>query len=231
MARRSLLLSAAAGMTAAAAVAGYAAASARLRPRLRRAEVQLRTDALTGAANRAGLMADLRRRSDGEQDFVVALLDLDGFKQVNDRLGHAAGDRVLVDVVARLQAVVDGVDGLVARLGGDEMVVVAASPSAEVSSDLGTAIVLASAEFFPVGDDLWVSASVGLVHALPGDDPRRLLATADHLMYQAKALGGGQVIEQDLEFELDEVFERPGFRSRDLVCGHDELAVITRRAE
>jgi len=230
MGRRSLLLSAAAGMTAAAAVAGYTAASARLQPRLRLAEVQLRTDALTGAANRAGLMADLQRRSDGEQDFVVALLDLDGFKQVNDTLGHAAGDRVLIDVVKRLQAVA-GVNGLVARLGGDEMVVAATSPSAEASSDLGNAIVLATAEPLLGDTDQLVSASVGLVHGLPGDDPRRLLATADHLMYQAKALGGGQVAEQALEYELDEVIERPVFRSRDLLGSQTRLTMTTRRAD
>jgi diguanylate cyclase (GGDEF)-like protein len=231
MARRSLLFSAAAGVTAVAATAGYAAASFRLQPRLHRAEAQLRTDALTGAANRAGLMADLDRRSAGEHDFVVTLLDLDGFKQVNDTLGHAAGDRVLVDVVQRLQAVVDSVDGLVARLSGDEFVVVATSLSAEASTDLGNAIVLATAEPLLGDTDRLVSASVGLVHALPGDDGRRLLATADHLMYQAKALGGGQVAVHELEYELDEVFERPGFRSRDLVRAYDELAVATRRAE
>jgi diguanylate cyclase len=214
------------GMTlvaASAAAAGYAVAA-------RRFQALLRTDALTGAANRAGLMADLDRRSRGDEEFVVALLDLDGFKQVNDSLGHDAGDRVLVDVVARLQAVA-GVNGLVARLGGDEMVVVAPSPSAEASSDLGTAIVLATAEPLLGDTDQLVSASVGLVHALPGDDPRRLLATADHLMYQAKTLGGGQVAEHDVEDELDEVDERPGVRSRDLLNGHYELAVTTRRAD
>ena len=228
---RSLLLSAAAAVTAVAATAGYAAAACRLQPRLQRAEAQLRTDELTGAANRAGLMADLDRRSVGEQDFVVTLVDLDGFKQVNDTRGHAAGDRVLIDVVKRLQAVVSGVDGLVARLGGDEFVVVAASPSAEASTDLGTAIVLATAEPLLGDTDRLVSASVGLVHALPGDDPRRLLATADHLMYQAKTLGGGQVAVHELEYELNEVFARPGFRWRDLVRAYDELAVATRRAE
>jgi diguanylate cyclase (GGDEF)-like protein len=232
MARQSLLLSIAAGLTAAGAAAGYATASRRLQTRLAGLEVRLRTDALTGAANRTGLMADLERRSAGAGDFVVALLDLDRFKQVNDRLGHAAGDQVLIDVVQRLRAVVDGVDGLVARLGGDELVVAAESPSAEVSHVLGTDIVLAASEFFPhTGDDLWVSASVGLVHALPGDDPRQLLATADHLMYQAKLAGGAQVAEQDLAYELDEIAERPAFRSRDLLNGHYELAVTTRRAD
>lgn len=70
-----------------------------------------------------------------------------------------------------------------------------------------------------------VSASGGLVQALPGEDTAGLRATADHLMYQAKAVGGGQVAVQDLEYELDEVFERPGVRSRDLLRAHDELAV------
>ncbi|SNY72769.1 GGDEF domain-containing protein [Paractinoplanes atraurantiacus] len=247
MARQSVLLTA-----AGAAAAGYAAAAVRLQGRLRRmeagnaaassrlrrlqaqlhrAEVRLRTDALTGAANRSGLMSELERRSAGNADFMVALLDLDNFKQVNDRLGHAAGDKLLVDIVARLSVVMTAVGGMVARLGGDELVVVASSASVQDSRAMGPHLVLAAAEPLPGDDDLWVSASVGLVHALPGDDPRRLLATADHLMYQAKLAGGGKVAEQDLEYELDEVLDRPAIRSRDMQRGHAELAAAPRRAE
>lgn len=212
--RRPAPLGFATALTVAAAAAGYAVASRRYR-RL------LHTDGLTGAASRAGLMADLRRRSRGRREYLVALLDLDRFKQVNDTLGHDAGDRVLVGVVQRLRAVVDDLGGLVGRLGGDELVVICPSPSAAASSDLGAHLMLAVAE--PVTADLWVSASIGLVHAIPGDDPRRLLATADHLQYEAKAAGGCCVVEHDLEQELGEVLERPGIRPRDLLDGHREL--------
>src|SRR5689334_21645906 len=72
------------------------------------------TDPLTGVANRAGLAAAWPAAAAGRP--VVAVLDLDGFKPVNDLHGHAAGDRVLIEVARRLRTVARG--GLVARLGG-----------------------------------------------------------------------------------------------------------------
>lgn len=217
----SLLIGSAAALVAAGAAAGHAVASHRLR-------AQLRTDALTGAANRAGLFADLQRRAGADTAYVMAMVDLDKFKQVNDTLGHAAGDAVLVEVVRRLRRVADAPGAIVARLGGDEFAVVAASPSAEVSSDLGAAIVFALAEPWDslASAGLAVTGSVGLVHALPGDDPRALLATADYAMYDAKTCGGDQVVEYD--GELVEVSDRPAWRWRDLRSAHRELAVIGR---
>jgi len=217
----SLLIGSGAALVAAGAAAGHAVTSRRLQGRLR-------IDELTGAANRAGLFADLQRRAAANTPYVIAMVDLDKFKQVNDTLGHAAGDAVLVEVVRRLRRVADAPGAIVARLGGDEFVIVAASPSAEVSTDLGAAIVFALAEPWDnlarVG--LAVTASVGLIHALPGDDPRALLATADYAMYDAKACGGDQVAEYD--GELVEASERPTWRWRDLRAVHRELAVVGR---
>jgi diguanylate cyclase (GGDEF)-like protein len=217
----SLLIGSGAALVAAGAAAGHTVASRRLRK-------QLRTDALTGAVNRAGLFADLRRRSAADQSFVLAMVDLDKFKQVNDTLGHATGDTVLVEVARRLRRVADAPGAIVARLSGDEFVIVAASPSAEVSTDLGAAIVFALAEPWDclARAGLAVTGSVGLVHGLPGDDPRALLATADYAMYDAKTCGGDQVVEYD--GELLEVSDRPASRWRDLRSAHRELAVIGR---
>ncbi|WP_430787093.1 GGDEF domain-containing protein [Actinoplanes sp. G11-F43] len=200
-----------------------------VRARLAKVQAASLRDPLTGAANRAGLMAELRRRSAGEGEFAVALIDLDKFKQINDVLGHAAGDEALIGVVSRLRAVVDELGGLVGRLGGDELVVVVPSASEENSIELGTDLELAVAE--PIDADLWVSASIGLVHATPGDDPRQLLATADHLMYEAKAAGGGRLAEYDLGDELLEVTERPVFRSRELLRTQIAVAEASGRAE
>jgi diguanylate cyclase (GGDEF)-like protein len=202
---------------------------AQVRARLAKVQAASLRDPLTGAANRAGLMAELQRRSAGEGEFAVALLDLDKFKLINDVLGHAAGDAALIGVVSRLRAVVDDLGGLVGRLGGDELVVVVPSPSEENSIELGTDLELAVAE--PIDADLWVSASIGLVHATPGDDPRQLLATADHAMYEAKAAGGGRLAEYDLGDELLEVTDRPAARSRDLLRFQLAAAAAVGRAE
>ena len=176
------------------------------------------TDPLTGLGNRAHFTA--RSRSAGP-DASVVLLDLDGFKSVNDTLGHAAGDRVLVEVADRLRAVCRE-DDLVARLGGDEFVVLLApapAPTAEtetgadaVAVALADRLVVALGQPFLVADRLVsLGASVGLASARdladepdPGD---ALLRDADIAMYAAKAAGKGrvQVFEPTLR---DAVVER-----------------------
>ena len=159
------------------------------------------SDPLTGLGNRALFAA--RSRLAGSAATVV-LLDLDGFKGVNDSLGHAAGDRVLVEVADRLRAVCRD-DDLVARLGGDEFVVLL-SPEAEASGTdtsavavaLADRLVVALAQPFLVADRLVsLGGSVGVAHARdltdevdPGD---ALLRDADIAMYAAKAAGKGRV--------------------------------------
>jgi diguanylate cyclase (GGDEF)-like protein/PAS domain S-box-containing protein len=155
-------------------------------------------DPLTGLPNRALLqdrlgqaVAHLER---GARAIAVLLLDLDRFKVVNDSLGHAAGDRILVTVAERLLAAVRPGD-TVARLGGDEFVVVCDDLHGELDA-VGLADRLASAfaEPFVVDDHvLKVSASVGI--ALARDDsasPEALLRDADSVMYRAKANGGNR---------------------------------------
>jgi diguanylate cyclase (GGDEF)-like protein len=203
---------------------------------VRRALVESRrvasVDALTGLANRAGLMEEMECRAAGVEQFAVLLVDLDGFKAVNDTYGHDAGDLVLVEVAARLSTLVAGA-GLAGRLGGDEFVIVASSPVQVVSKLLGHDLARAVARpiVFTDGVQVEVRASVGLVQALPGDDPRAVLRSADAAMYRAKR-GRGQagVAEFDAVLGLREVAEeRPstGTRLREIAATARDLAGVT----
>lgn len=167
------------------------------------AERLARRDALTGLANRAaiqeGLEAAARRAGQSGRRVAVCLLDLDGFKAVNDELGHLVGDELLVAVGAGLRSAARGRD-LVGRLGGDEFVVVLEDLASE-----GDAVGCAERFLEAVGEAVAgcpgleqhagrVAASLGLaVH--PGSVPRPgdLLGAADQAMYAAKRAGGAQV--------------------------------------
>ena len=152
-------------------------------------------DNLTGLPNRSVLM-DRLTHAVGRRDGSVAVLflDLDGLKGVNDRLGHEAGDRLLVAVANRLRATLRPSD-TVGRLGGDELVVlcedlddVAAAAVAERVLDAVT-----SAGLQAVGAP--VTASIGLARGGAGVEPEQLLHQADEAMYRAKSAGGGRVVE------------------------------------
>lgn len=179
-------------------LAGVVAGRASMRSRLAAATTAAVTDPLTGVANRAGLLTELARHCAGRDPFAVLLVDLDGFKAVNDQFGHVAGDRVLIEVARRLADLVAGA-GLVARLGGDEFVVVATSPVGVVSKLLGDDAARCVAR--PVwvtgrsgSAEVTVRASVGVVQAWPGEDPIMLLTAADEAMFRAKTRG---VVEYD----------------------------------
>ncbi|WP_018223813.1 GGDEF domain-containing protein [Salinispora pacifica] len=184
------------------------------RVQLVRARQEAATDPLTGLANRAGLHEALAAMAGEPYDLV--LLDLDGFKKINDAFGHDAGDAVLVEAASRLTAVLSEVDGAcVARLGGDEMVLVCPSP-APIAGMLGAEVVraLAAPITVPGGRELAVRASVGAVSAMAGDDPLRVLRAADIALYKAKANGGDSVAEYDRAAGLPLVEMRPVVRLR-----------------
>lgn len=151
----------------------------------------LGTDALTGAANRAGLARRAAVALEAGEPFALMLLDLDGFKAVNDTHGHAAGDAVLVALVQRLRTLLREGD-LVARLGGDEFVVLlAGAPPRAALADKARAMarVVAVPLAFE-GRSLSVGLSVGIAsHPGDGRSLESLLRAADTAMYASKRRG------------------------------------------
>lgn len=150
-------------------------------------------DPLTGLLNRRELLerltAALGRVERGGGGVVgVVFADIDGFKQVNDRLGHRVGDAVLVAVARRLQAVVRGEDTL-GRLGGDEFVLVREDASGY--GDLGGLLdLVSSALALPVvveGHRIPVTLSLGVATAVPGQDAQQTLEVADLAMYRERS--------------------------------------------
>ncbi|MFO1223911.1 MAG: diguanylate cyclase [Burkholderiaceae bacterium] len=152
------------------------------------------TDPLTGLPNRRGLqleLADALLRAGGERLLGVFLLDLDGFKDVNDRFGHDAGDELLKQAAQRLRAPLRHRD-VVARLGGDEFVVMATDlPGDEEARRLGHKLLDAFSRPFVVrGEPCRVGLTVGYALApLDGHDADSLLKRADAAMYAGKQAG------------------------------------------
>ena len=149
------------------------------------------TDPLTGLANRRALddqIAQLLRPSAKAGPFKLALLDLDGFKPVNDRYGHAFGDRLLCSVADRLTAIIGG-DGLVVRQGGDEFAVLIPPHSPLMATALAERILIALVRPHRIdGHPITVGASIGIAQ-WPDDAARAedLFDFADRAVYQAKA--------------------------------------------
>ena len=171
------------------------------------------TDYLTGLPNRARLMAGLtaaRGRVAVGGQACLLLLDLDGFKPVNDVAGHEAGDRLLVQVAARLRASVRDGD-LIGRLGGDEFAVLvqdgldeAAALAERIVGDLRTVHASAPAGGPAAGLLFDVSGSIGVTEIDPADDVSATVRQADLALRAAKAAGkncvrtSGQAIDSAL---------------------------------
>ncbi|HEY0239862.1 MAG TPA: diguanylate cyclase [Friedmanniella sp.] len=169
-------------------------------------------DSLTGLPNRAQVMYLMRgalsRAQRGGALVGLLFVDLDGFKQVNDTLGHAAGDEVLVTASRRMEACVRTGD-VVARFGGDEFVVLL-EPVDEEASAVAVAERLVAALAEPAvldsGREVSIGASVGVAIAQDGAlDPERVLMEADVAVYRAKVAGRGraEVFDTSLREELD----------------------------
>lgn len=156
-------------------------------------------DPLTGLANRAHLMAELDRRLtasfSARDPLAVLFVDLDGFKRVNDSLGHSAGDRLLLAMADRLRTQARTGD-LVSRFGGDEFVVVAEQTGGPDGA-LGMArrvLQVLSQPLELAGVQLRPRASIGVALAAERDtDTETLLRDADAAMYEAKVRGANAV--------------------------------------
>ncbi|MFD5427539.1 putative bifunctional diguanylate cyclase/phosphodiesterase [Streptomyces sp. NPDC127084] len=160
-------------------------------------------DALTGLPNRTLFFERLEKAlalTAGERNrFGLCYLDLDGFKAINDSLGHAAGDRLLVEIADRLQSCATAPGEMVARLGGDEFVALttgseSAGDTAHETRELAGRILGALAT--PVmldGREIRVRGSIGIVEGAAGErTPAEVLRSADITMYRAKSAGGNR---------------------------------------
>lgn len=160
------------------------------------AEVQAYTDPLTGVNNRRGLEValDIAVCDAGQMQFSVAHLDLDHFKEVNDRLGHAAGDEVLQRVASILREETRATD-TVSRIGGDEFTLILAAPrGSEHLRKFGERIISRIEQPMVImGQDVRISASMGITESRSYAEPdaARMLLDADTALYAAKNAGRG----------------------------------------
>jgi Amt family ammonium transporter len=174
-------------------------------------------DALTGLPNRALFIDRLslalnRRQRRREQSCGVLFLDLDRFKEINDTLGHAAGDELLIAVAERLSTTLRPQD-TAARLGGDEFAVLLDNILSVSDLDMvASRIVHALDRPFEIhGNELYVVASIGAVVAGPNHtSPELLIRDADFAMYRAKQEGGNrfEIFDRQMEVHVSRQQER-----------------------
>jgi diguanylate cyclase (GGDEF)-like protein len=155
-------------------------------------------DSLTGLANRVLFTESLERAlhrtiADSSYQFAVLFLDCDRFKVVNDSLGHAAGDELLIAIGYRLQSIINYHDTL-ARLSGDEFAILLTDISSCSPTQLAERILEALSHPFQLGgQDVFISVSIGITLSHSKcDKPENLLRDADIAMYRAKAFGKNQ---------------------------------------
>ncbi|GGY80080.1 EAL domain-containing protein [Streptomyces nitrosporeus] len=161
-------------------------------------------DPLTGLPNRALFTARVSQalggRRSGDPGNAVLFIDLDGFKAVNDRLGHQAGDELLVQAARRLQESVRAGD-TAARLGGDEFAALITGDGTRDQDareyqvhEIAERLRLTLSQPYRIGDgEVRVAASIGVAFAEPGITPKDLMRNADLAMYRAKAGGKDRV--------------------------------------
>lgn len=153
------------------------------------------TDRLTGLYNRLkidqSLDAEIHRAQRTGQPLSVIMLDVDHFKQVNDKLGHQAGDQVLVTLTQLLSLRTREID-IAGRWGGEEFIVIC--PHTPLAGALTLAeSVRAAIDTHPFGEGRHISASMGVSSYVAGDTGKDLVARADAALYVAKGAGRNQV--------------------------------------
>jgi diguanylate cyclase (GGDEF)-like protein len=183
---------------------------------------QAHLDPLTALGNRRKLDLELQRLCDGDEPFAALVLDLDGYKSINDRLGHEAGDAVLEQVAQRLRGACRDGDVLT-RLGGDEFVLLLPGVTTGAAAQ-AVAGKVADAVAQPLHVGFWrlrVRTSIGAAVApTDGRTPQALLRSADQRMYDDKARNSGHA------HDLIAVWQPTARRSSDHLPGvADELTV------
>ncbi|MDO3441343.1 sensor domain-containing diguanylate cyclase [Agrobacterium sp. V1] len=155
------------------------------------------SDELTGLGNRRYAMDSLNHMlgPNKAQALAVIIMDIDHFKSVNDRFGHACGDLVLKDFAARLSASV-GRDDLVGRIGGEEFLLVLSGSRMHIAETVMRELLSSLADASPLGDmpDFRYSCSAGIAFANPGESARDVLRRADTALYEAKNTGRNRFV-------------------------------------
>ena len=186
-------------LAAATVLAGMARAGLTVIERLRESHTQALTDDLTGLGNRRHLVDTLHETIEAVHgrgdELALLLIDLDGFKELNDTLGHHAGDEVLRQIGPRLKQLLREDDTL-ARLGGDEFAVILQPGDEASASTAGLRLRAALEESFAVGGiHVHIDASVGIaLYPMHAGDAMGLLQRADVAMYQAKRMRTGHEV-------------------------------------
>jgi diguanylate cyclase (GGDEF)-like protein len=187
------------------------AANAELRVLRMQAEQQARTDVVTGADNRLALSEHVALALEAGHSGGLVLFDLDHFKQINDALGHGAGDRVLVEVAHRLRAAASPHD-CVARWGGEEFAVLIRDVGDEADLARRAAELQKAIDSAPIvveGEHLTVEVSGGATPLTAGGSLDALVEQADRALYAAKRRGRNRVLLAGEVTESDLVAERP----------------------
>jgi diguanylate cyclase (GGDEF)-like protein len=180
-------------------LASVAVANAHARERL---ATQALTDPLTGLANRRAfdqrLLEETERAVRHERELSLILVDVDHFKLINDRFGHATGDRVLVNLARDMQAVMRNGD-LLARIGGDEMAMILADCPPGEAGEVAHRMLAAIVEDTSLSQRHGVTLSIGVAGLTSGRSAEELLRLADQALYRAKNSGRNQVVSDESE--------------------------------
>lgn len=188
------------GLLAVGALALLALGAAALGNSLRRhpdadeLEAMAWSDGLTGLANRRRLDADLARHDDQERPTAAIMVDIDHFKEINDRFGHAVGDEILRKVGEALAHHVR-YDDIVYRYGGEEFCILLPGATISDANDVARRVV-AAARTVEIPDGGNVTVSVGVANAAPGD-ASGAVRRADRALYTAKADGRDRAVAND----------------------------------
>jgi len=203
-----------------------------LRHARQNAEHRARTDALTGLGNRRALQDVLEDKLAQGQSFCLINVDLDYFKAVNDTLGHAAGDHVLVEVAQLLRHTVRGID-TVARVGGDEFVVILSAVADQtVLGQIGDRLLKKMT--IPIlyqGRPCGVALSMGAAFRQPDETLDALMARADAALYASKRAGRRRLTLAQDDGTMHEMAVGPTQVSDRRAQGHTQPKDVARHEE
>ena len=176
---------------------------ARLEAQLRTSQEEASVDPLTGVANRRSFDRVLRASMEGRnRRFVLAVLDVDDFKRINDTFGHTSGDEVLKMVAETLKSAVRG-DDIVARIGGDEFALIAQGLTL-AQADRRMRSMMATLNEANVGmNGAHVTVSCGIAEFSAGDTAQSLTSRADEAVYEAKRSGKHHIVTRTTPYIRD----------------------------